>query len=413
LRAQPPKLPLLETTPTDNISSSGTRIVPTSMESNPTVQPSPKKPYDIMSREGKFGWFAMGNEHFPYIFRTTENTPEQYVSVRMVETKLLAPMLRQLPAEVITRHPVSSYRMTVSESKLLNDINSFHSGCFFGTEPFTEADVVLKVTDAEAFFAFLNDNMCQAGQPNHHSYFPPSVPSPIVTSGPNFGCSNLAAPSASNSAHSATCSPHPVPPPPPIVVSGPNFGSSKMSAPSASPSVPSTKASATCSPHPMPPPRSVVVSGPSFGSSKLPAPSSSSSSVPSIKASATTVSSAPSDKASTVSTAAVKVSTEEKPAARAAAPRAAPPKPFPIRLNPLPEPSADEGLTGPPYRLLQVFVRQIRMTCINARAHDFKTSEVMMTFPDFARCLCQGLTTEGVIQMLQTEIPIPLYQGTG
>jgi hypothetical protein len=120
-------------------------------------------------------------------------------------------MLSQLPSDVISRHPVLSYRVTESERKLLNEINSVHSDFYFGSDRFTEEDMVLKMSDAKEFFTFLNlsfHNIVPLVVPNvsqHSQLFPAHSAHLIVSSPPMPAtCASLAVPAFNEVATVAT-----------------------------------------------------------------------------------------------------------------------------------------------------------------------------------------------------------------
>merc|ERR1719412_3205409 len=52
------------------------------------------------TRKGRFGWAEFERNPIPYIFRASGEKTEKYISVRMVERKLLNKFLSVLPTEV-------------------------------------------------------------------------------------------------------------------------------------------------------------------------------------------------------------------------------------------------------------------------------------------------------------------------
>lgn len=108
---------------------------------------------DAESRKGRFGWCEFEKNHIPYIFR---GNGDRFTSVRMVERKFLSRFLNVLPPEVNSCHCIRSYYITESESKLLNEINLRHTDCFFGKDPFTVKDLVVRLRDAKEFYRFLD-----------------------------------------------------------------------------------------------------------------------------------------------------------------------------------------------------------------------------------------------------------------
>lgn len=117
-----------------------------------------KKPADVdeESRKGRFGWAEFDKQPIPYIFRASGEKTEKYISVRMIERKLLNKFLSVLPTEVNSCHCIRSYYITDSEAKLLNEINIKHADLHFGKEAFTTKDLVVRMADAKEFYRFLD-----------------------------------------------------------------------------------------------------------------------------------------------------------------------------------------------------------------------------------------------------------------
>ncbi|VVC98553.1 unnamed protein product [Leptidea sinapis] len=107
---------------------------------------------DEASWKGHFGWDMLGKCHIPYIFRSGE----KYVAVRMVEIKLLNKYLNYLHADIYSCTCIRSYYITDIESRLLNEINNRHCDCQFGRDPFTQKDLVVRLSDADEFYNFLD-----------------------------------------------------------------------------------------------------------------------------------------------------------------------------------------------------------------------------------------------------------------
>ena len=112
-----------------------------------------KDKVDGESRKGRFGWCEFEKNHIPFIFRYGS---EKFTSVRMVERKFLSRFLSVLPPEVNSCHCIRSYYITEIESELLNEINLKHTDCAFGKEAFTTKDLVVRLSDAEEFYRFLD-----------------------------------------------------------------------------------------------------------------------------------------------------------------------------------------------------------------------------------------------------------------
>ncbi|CAK1542357.1 unnamed protein product [Leptosia nina] len=107
---------------------------------------------DEASWKGHFGWDMLGKCHIPYIFRAGE----KYVAVRMVEIKLLNKYLNYLHADIYSCTCIRSYYITEIEALLLNEINNRHCDGQFGREPFTQKDLVVRLSDAYEFYNFLD-----------------------------------------------------------------------------------------------------------------------------------------------------------------------------------------------------------------------------------------------------------------
>lgn len=111
-----------------------------------------KKPCDDESQRGHFGWATFGKIHIPYILRQGE----KYCAVRMVENKLLNKYLSHLHQDIYSCTCVRSYYITEAESRLFNEINHKHCDSQFGREMFTLKDLVVRLSDANKFFQFLD-----------------------------------------------------------------------------------------------------------------------------------------------------------------------------------------------------------------------------------------------------------------
>ncbi|CAH2049575.1 unnamed protein product, partial [Iphiclides podalirius] len=107
---------------------------------------------DEASWKGHFGWDMLGKCHIPYIYRIGE----KYVAVRMVEIRLLNKYLNYLHADIYSCTCIRSYYITEIEARLLNEINNRHCDGQFGREPFTQKDLVVRLSDAYEFYNFLD-----------------------------------------------------------------------------------------------------------------------------------------------------------------------------------------------------------------------------------------------------------------
>ena len=106
---------------------------------------------DIMSKRGVFGWDTIGNINIPYILRGEEH----YLSVRMVEKKLLSKYPSKYPEEISNRPPLASEFITAAEATLLNEINRDHCQHGFGHDLFTTDDIIVKVQEFKDFFTIV------------------------------------------------------------------------------------------------------------------------------------------------------------------------------------------------------------------------------------------------------------------
>lgn len=107
---------------------------------------------DDESVRGRFGWTTLGTAHIPYIFRSGD----KYCAVRMVEVKLLNKYLNFLHQDIYNCTCIRSYYITDAEGRLLNEINIRHCDYQFGREQFTTRDLIVRLSDAEEFYNFLD-----------------------------------------------------------------------------------------------------------------------------------------------------------------------------------------------------------------------------------------------------------------
>lgn len=107
---------------------------------------------DEESVRGRFGWVQLGKTYIPYIFRRGE----KYCAVRMVEMKLLNKYLNYLHQDIYSCTCIRSYYITEAESRLLNEINVRHCDYQFGRDMFTTRDLIVRLSDANEFYNFLD-----------------------------------------------------------------------------------------------------------------------------------------------------------------------------------------------------------------------------------------------------------------
>lgn len=106
---------------------------------------------DFSSIKGIFGWTLIDDIHVPCIFRHEK----KYVSVRIVEHKLLSKYPNSYPDELGKHAPLTSFFITVNEAKLLNEINTVHCDGEFGQKQFTTKDLIVLLTDFEVFYGLV------------------------------------------------------------------------------------------------------------------------------------------------------------------------------------------------------------------------------------------------------------------
>lgn len=111
-----------------------------------------KKPCDEESQKGHFGWAMFGKIFIPYILRQSE----KYCAVRIIELRLLNKYLHYLHQDIYSCTCVRSYYITEAESRLLNEINHKHCDSQFGRDMFTLKDLVVRLSDANKFYQFLD-----------------------------------------------------------------------------------------------------------------------------------------------------------------------------------------------------------------------------------------------------------------
>ncbi|CAL1526445.1 unnamed protein product [Lymnaea stagnalis] len=105
-------------------------------------------PIDSESVKGIFGWETVDDTSIPYILRKTK----KFVSVRIVERKLLSKYPNTFPDELGKKDPLVSYFITDAEAKLLNEINTAHCDYEYGHNPFTTKDLIVDLEEFEEFF---------------------------------------------------------------------------------------------------------------------------------------------------------------------------------------------------------------------------------------------------------------------
>ena len=115
---------------------------------NPSLAKSMPSTVDIESQKGSFGWTEIQGISLPYLFRDGRH----YISVRMVEMKILSQYPSNYPEELQNRPPLVSYFILPSEVKLLNEVNKDHCANQFGAQPFTTNDLIVELNHFLDFF---------------------------------------------------------------------------------------------------------------------------------------------------------------------------------------------------------------------------------------------------------------------
>ncbi|RUS80474.1 hypothetical protein EGW08_011752, partial [Elysia chlorotica] len=105
-------------------------------------------PIDSESAKGIFGWETVDNTSIPYILRRGK----KFVSVRIVDRKLLSKYPNTFPDELGKKDPLVSHFITEAESKLLNEINTDHCDFEYGQNPFTTKDLIVDLDEFSDFF---------------------------------------------------------------------------------------------------------------------------------------------------------------------------------------------------------------------------------------------------------------------
>lgn len=103
---------------------------------------------DFQSIKGVFGWTVIDNVNIPYILRSDQ----QFVSVRIVEMKLLSRYPNSYPDDLGKHAPLTSFFITKNEAKLLNEINLEHCAGEYGKRDFTIKDLIVLLSDFINFY---------------------------------------------------------------------------------------------------------------------------------------------------------------------------------------------------------------------------------------------------------------------
>ncbi|XP_050402796.1 uncharacterized protein LOC126819031 [Patella vulgata] len=103
---------------------------------------------DVESIKGVFGWATVDGVNIPYIIRKYK----KFVSVRIVEKKLLSRYPNAFPDELAKKDPLVSFFVTEYEAKLLNEINTIHCSFEYGNQAFTTKELIVDLVEFEDFY---------------------------------------------------------------------------------------------------------------------------------------------------------------------------------------------------------------------------------------------------------------------
>lgn len=112
------------------------------------------EPLDSESQRGIFGWDTVDDTSIPYLLRRGK----KFVSVRIVECKLLSKYPNTMPDELAQKDPMVSHFITQAEADLLNEINITHCDYEYGQSSFTDKDLVVELGEFLEFFKIVKKN---------------------------------------------------------------------------------------------------------------------------------------------------------------------------------------------------------------------------------------------------------------
>lgn len=141
---QRPIAPQTQTLQTSSVISTAVQAKKTVVEADGDIESQP----DFQSIKGAFGWTAIDDIHIPFILRGDK----QFVSVRIVEMKLLSRYPNSYPDDLGKHAPLTSFFVTANEAKLLNEINVKHCDCEYGKKEFTPKELIVLLTDFIKFY---------------------------------------------------------------------------------------------------------------------------------------------------------------------------------------------------------------------------------------------------------------------
>ena len=123
-------------------------------EATPSLLPSqivsdPKLMESLEQRSKPFSWTNIDGVKLPVVLRGST----AYLSVRIVENKLLSKFPNTYPKNVRDKPPLISHYVAPREANILNMINSQYMQSEFGDAPFTVKDLVVKMDDFVEFYS--------------------------------------------------------------------------------------------------------------------------------------------------------------------------------------------------------------------------------------------------------------------
>ncbi|KAL3866478.1 hypothetical protein ACJMK2_043785 [Sinanodonta woodiana] len=120
---------------------------------------------DFPSIKGLFGWTTVDDVNIPYIMRHDK----RFVSVRIVEMKLLGRYPNSYPDELGKHKPLTSFFITSNEARLLNEINIVHCGGEYGRKDFSQKDLIVLLSDFVDFYNIVKKTFPERNTPNQNS----------------------------------------------------------------------------------------------------------------------------------------------------------------------------------------------------------------------------------------------------
>jgi hypothetical protein len=127
---------------------SSSMMMPNNVQTSKPEDTVSESQIDFSSVKGIFGWTSIDGVDVPYIFRKDK----MFVSVRIVEQKLLNKYPNSYPDDLGKHQPLTSFFITPHECKLLNEINQVHCGGEFGTKLFSIKDLIVLLSDFVEFY---------------------------------------------------------------------------------------------------------------------------------------------------------------------------------------------------------------------------------------------------------------------